>query len=34
MYIIDAMITCLIFYPIALFYTIYKRRALEITFFL
>lgn len=34
MYIINAMITCLIFYPIALFYTIYKRRALEITFFL
>lgn len=34
MYIIDAMITCLIFYPVALFYTIYKRRALEITFFL
>lgn len=34
MYIIDAMITCLIFYPIALFYTIYKRRVLEITFFL
>ncbi|MEH4714412.1 hypothetical protein PO360_21805 [Enterobacter ludwigii] len=34
MYIIDAMITCIIFYPIALIYTIHKRRELEIIFLL
>ena len=34
MYIIDAMITCIIFYPTALIYTIYKKRALEIVFLL